>query len=155
MDHKISIESIKPAPRWVFRDVQEMILFEDRVGYGEIAMVEHDPNVGGHMSIHVRSATGWEFVREDDEPMNFGEALDKLKEGLKVQREGWNGKGMFLYYVNADKYPAKMEIAKTIADDEGKVPYGAYVALKTVNGTVIPWTPNMLDMLAEDWQVVY
>ena len=38
--------------------------------------------------------------------MNFGQALEQLKQGIKVAREGWNGKGMFLYYVPANKYPA-------------------------------------------------
>ena len=28
---------------------------------------------------------------------NFGEAIEALKEGKKVQREGWNGKGMYLW----------------------------------------------------------
>lgn len=98
-------------------------------------------------------AKTYERVNEGTK-MDFGMAIDKMRAGARVQREGWNGKGMFLYYIGADKYPAKTEIAKTIADDEGKVPYGAYVALKTVNGTVIPWTPNMLDMLATDWKEV-
>ena len=86
--------------------------------------------------------------------LGFGAAIEAMKNGKRVAREGWNGKGMFLYYISADRYPAKTEIAKTIADDDGKVPYGAYVALKTVSGLVIPWTPNMLDMLAEDWVIV-
>lgn len=28
--------------------------------------------------------------------MNFGEALEALKNGEAVQREGWNGKGLFV-----------------------------------------------------------
>ena len=31
--------------------------------------------------------------------MNFGEAIIALKQGKKVARKGWNGKGMFLYLV--------------------------------------------------------
>lgn len=36
--------------------------------------------------------------------MNFGQAIEALKNGKKVARTGWNGKGMFLYYVPADAY---------------------------------------------------
>lgn len=36
--------------------------------------------------------------------MNFGKALENLKEGKKVQRQGWNGKGMFIYYVPKGEY---------------------------------------------------
>ena len=29
--------------------------------------------------------------------MNFGQAIEALKEGKKVTRKGWNGKGMYLW----------------------------------------------------------
>lgn len=31
--------------------------------------------------------------------MNFGQAIEALKEGRKVTRAGWNGKGMYLVLV--------------------------------------------------------
>ena len=40
------------------------------------------------------------------ERLGFGDAVAALKEGLRVARAGWNGKGMFLYYVPENKYPA-------------------------------------------------
>lgn len=30
--------------------------------------------------------------------MNFGQALEKVKNGEKIFRHGWNGKGMFVVY---------------------------------------------------------
>ena len=36
--------------------------------------------------------------------MTFGLAIEAMKKGLKVARKGWNGKGMFLYYVPENKY---------------------------------------------------
>ena len=35
------------------------------------------------------------------ENMNFGEALEKLKQREKVAREGWNGKGMYITLIPA------------------------------------------------------
>ena len=32
--------------------------------------------------------------------MDFGTAIDAMKDERKVARKGWNGKGMFLYYVH-------------------------------------------------------
>ena len=29
--------------------------------------------------------------------MNFGKALEELKNGNKIAREGWNGKGMYIF----------------------------------------------------------
>ena len=95
--------------------------------------------------------------------MNFGEAIALLKAGHRVQREGWNGKGMFLYYVPANSYPAQTDIAKTYWADkqppQGEntvspimVPYGAYIAMKTAQENVVPWLASQTDVLAEDWQ---
>lgn len=83
--------------------------------------------------------------------MTFGEAIELLKQGKKVAREGWNGKRMFLYYVSAGKYPVKMEAARSIADESGLVSYGAYIAMKTAQGNVVPWLASQTDMLSEDW----
>lgn len=85
---------------------------------------------------------------------NFGEALVALKFGQKVARQGWNGKGMFLYLVPAGAYPARTAIAKSEWGEEGLVPYQAYIAMKTVQGTVVPWLASQTDMLAEDWEVL-
>jgi len=85
--------------------------------------------------------------------MDFGTALIALKEGKSVSRTGWNGKGMFLYYVPAAEYPAMTEIAKA-AFPSGMVPYGAYIAMKTAQENVVPWLASQTDVLAEDWQVI-
>lgn len=85
---------------------------------------------------------------------DFGEALEFLKQGKKVARKGWNGKGQFVYYVPADRYLAKTEAAKSIANEYGMVNYRAYLALKTAQGDVATWVPSISDCLAEDWEVV-
>jgi hypothetical protein len=35
---------------------------------------------------------------------SFSEALIHLKSGKKVARQGWNGKGMFLFLVNGSTF---------------------------------------------------
>ena len=85
---------------------------------------------------------------------DIGVAVKNLKDGKKVSRAGWNGKGMFLYYVPEGKYPARTEVAKKEWGEDALVPYQPYVAMKTVQGTVVPWLCSQTDMLAEDWVVV-
>lgn len=85
---------------------------------------------------------------------NFGWALWNLKNGKRLQRAGWNGKGMFLYYVPAGEYPARTEVAKKEWGENGLVPYQPYIAMKTVQGSVVPWLASQTDMLADDWQLV-
>lgn len=86
--------------------------------------------------------------------MNFGKALEALKEGKKVAREGWNGKGMFVYYVPAGNFKSYTDIGKSIADENDLVHYNPYFAIKNVNGTVSTWVPSINDCLAEDWVIV-
>lgn len=85
--------------------------------------------------------------------MNFGLAIEAAKMGKKIARDGWNGKGMFLYHVPAAAYPPSTEVAKE-AFCGSDVPYGAYIAMKTAQGNVVPWLASQTDMLADDWKIV-
>jgi len=84
--------------------------------------------------------------------MDFGKAIQAIKDGKKVARSGWNGKGMFVYYVPENSYATTTAIAKEQFGDTAK--YNAYMAIKNVNDTVSTWVPSVNDCLAEDWQVV-
>lgn len=86
--------------------------------------------------------------------MNFGQAIEALKNSKKVARKGWNGKGMFVYYVPAGNFKSYTEIGKSIADKDDLVHYNPYFAIKNVNDTVSTWVPSVNDCLAEDWYVV-
>lgn len=86
--------------------------------------------------------------------MNFSEALTELKNQNAVGRAGWNGKGMFLYLVPANAYPATTDIAKKFWGENSFVPYGAYIAMKTAQENVVPWLASQTDILANDWEVV-
>lgn len=82
----------------------------------------------------------------------FGEAIENLKNGKAMSRQGWNGKNAYIYYIPANNYNAETEVAKAEFGD--KVPYGAYIAMKTTQGNVVPWVASQTDILAEDWFIV-
>lgn len=86
--------------------------------------------------------------------MNFGQAIEAMKAGKRVGRLGWNGKGMFTYYVPAAAYPAQTGVAKSFFGEDALVPYNAYLAIKNVDGTVSTWVPSVNDVLAEDWMTL-
>lgn len=86
--------------------------------------------------------------------MNFGQVLDELKAGEKMARDGWNGRGMFIYLVPANAYPAQTGAAKSFFGEDALVPYNAYFAIKNVDDSVSTWVPSVNDCLAEDWGVV-
>ncbi|PEF03455.1 hypothetical protein COM97_27335 [Bacillus thuringiensis] len=84
--------------------------------------------------------------------MTFGQAIEALKQNKKVARKGWNGKGMFVYFVPANSYPTMTDVAKKEFGDMAH--YNPYFAIKTVVGTISTWVPSVGDCLAEDWEVV-
>lgn len=96
-----------------------------------------------------------EFGDRLDERFDFCIALDLLKEGHKVAREGWNGKGMFIFYTPGNR--ATVHEGCFLA---GIVPVGSefelrpYVMMKTAQGDFVPWLASQTDLLAEDWQVL-
>lgn len=86
--------------------------------------------------------------------LTFGLAVEALKKGAKVARTGWNGKGLFVYLVPENSYPAQTGVAKAFFGEGALVPYSAYLALKGADGVVNTWAPSCGDALADDWQVV-
>ena len=79
--------------------------------------------------------------------MNFSEALESLKLGSKLQREGWNGKGMFIELVPANGW-AKLFGNTT---DYGNLPF---IGMKTADNKFVPWLASQTDILAEDWSIL-
>ena len=77
--------------------------------------------------------------------MDFGNALQVLKSGGKVQRDGWNGKGLWLELQTPDAH-SKMTLPYlylNYPDDAQNTP-----------GARVPWLSSQTDMLAEDWTIV-
>lgn len=92
-----------------------------------------------------------------DNLFNFGGALQLLKEGHKLARQGWNGRGM--YIVLMDGYPST--VANAMTREKHNLPEGSivtvnpYIVMKTATGELQPgWLASQTDMLAEDWVVV-
>lgn len=85
--------------------------------------------------------------------MNFGEVIEALKTGLAVKRKSWSG-GKFLYYVPSASYPAMTDVAKSIMNEERKVSYKEYIAIRCKDGDVGFYTPTQCDVLANDWELV-
>ena len=86
--------------------------------------------------------------------MNFSEALNKIKQGCKVQREGWNGKGMFLFLVPGSTFKVNRPPLLGIYEEGTEINYHAHVDMKTATGEVVPWLCSQTDMLAEDWVIL-
>jgi len=86
--------------------------------------------------------------------MNFGNAVELLKAGKKVAREGWNGKGMFLFLVAGSTFEVNRAPLLGIYPEGTKITYQPHIDMKTAQDTVVPWLASQSDVLAEDWEEV-
>ena len=86
--------------------------------------------------------------------MNFGEVLAALRDGKRVARAGWNGKGMFLFLVPGSTFMVNREPLLSIMGEGTQVQYHAHIDMKTAQGYVVPWLASQADLLSEDWEVV-
>lgn len=72
--------------------------------------------------------------------MNFGEALDALKQGKQVYREGWNDRDVSLFLV-----PGTRNHVNHPEDSE--------IRIRIAQRMTVPWMCSQTDLLAEDWQI--
>lgn len=83
--------------------------------------------------------------------MKFGEALEAVKAGKRIRRQGWNGKNQYI------------ELAQRISylNPDGLFLYPNHAAMGNnalafvgTSGIQVGWLASQADMLAEDWMEV-
>jgi len=84
---------------------------------------------------------------------NFGEAIEALKKGKRVARNGWHQKEMLMYLVSESADKAVKESTKDTFP-YSDIPFFACIAMKTVQNKVVTWVVSQSDVLAEDWIVL-
>jgi hypothetical protein len=89
--------------------------------------------------------------------MEIGAAVQAMRDGKKVAREGWNGKGMWLALKPGypDGVAANAAMAKASGVAEGTIiKFRPYVMMRCADGSFVPWLASQSDLLGEDWSTV-
>ena len=111
--------------------------------------------------------------------IDFGHALAAVKEGKLAARQGWNGKGMFIFQRPADELSVDFIVNKVkslpqalkdyfngqysdaetetsiIPQSEVTVKFTAYLCMKAADGSITNgWGPSQPDLLATDWVIL-
>ena len=100
--------------------------------------------------------------------ITFSEALEALNNGALVARSGWNGKGMFIYKVEAtdptyEQLRGRCKDAIDFVHSRDNEPHyeqetihiNAHIDMKAADGSiVVGWLASQTDMQADDWYVV-
>jgi hypothetical protein len=88
--------------------------------------------------------------------MDFGQAHAVLKNGGRVTRDGWNGRGMWValspgFVIGPDRVFAEPIRDELLARGSDGV-FRSYLMMCTADGEFVPWVASQTDLLAEDWR---
>lgn len=112
--------------------------------------------------------------------LTYGEALEAAKQGKRIARKGWNGKGMFVFMRPSDELTVDFivnkvkSLPKSVKDfynaeyredgkTEGKliphseviVSFSAYLCMYAADGSIVNgWLASQTDMLSNDWSIL-
>lgn len=96
--------------------------------------------------------------------LNYGQAIEALKQGKKVSRKGWNGKGMFIFRRPSDTLKKDFihkvkslpeEVKKFLIEQNRDIDFLDYLCMWSADGKVVNgWLASQTDMLSNDWCVL-
>ena len=95
---------------------------------------------------------------------DFGNAIRAMKDGKRVCRTGWNGKGMWIALTPGSKmaaacarpgHAAAHRAAELSAQPAASITLLPHIDMRAADGSmVIGWLASQTDMLADDWHVL-
>lgn len=94
---------------------------------------------------------------------SFEWALMFLKNGSRIARKGWKGKGMFLYLTTGSNIKSenmKPETRYNLYGDPDNIinetiKINSHIDMRTANGSItIGWNPSQVDMMTNDWEII-
>lgn len=101
---------------------------------------------------------------DNSNAMDFGDAIEVLKQGGAIRRKGWNGKEMFVVkqipaHITEDIIPKMQSLPQSAKDlimaRENKfIDYTNQMLIINQDGRADSWVPSSSDVFAEDWEVV-
>ena len=139
----------QPMTRLAYNTLRGFVLPADERGDDAGFLVEYidggKSNVQGYDGyVSWSPADVFEGSYRPCDGMTFGLAIDALKAGMRVARAGWNGKGLWLEYIEPQHAVDLPYIRMSYPVNSGVYPIGARV----------PWLASQTDMLADDWMLV-
>lgn len=89
--------------------------------------------------------------------MSFSDALNRIKHGARVARDGWNGKNMWLALSPGKSNNPTENFWSRPVRDWGRIQkidaigVRPYIVMYTAQKDIVPWVASQTDLLAEDW----
>ena len=148
-----------PMTRKAYNDFRGWSLPENKNGGDEGYLVEYldggKPNTemyAGYVSWSPKEQ--FEKAYRKSSGMPFGLAVEAMKMGKKVARQGWNGSGMFAYLVQGSQFTVNRAPLLGIYPEGTEINYRPHIDLRMADGSIATWAPSGSDALADDWYIV-
>lgn len=85
---------------------------------------------------------------------DIGKAVKEMLNGERVARQGWNGKGMFIFYNPGSKITVSEGRPLAATFPVGTpIEMSPYIMMKTADNKCVPWLCSQTDLLATDWEI--
>lgn len=153
------IVTARPMTRQAYNDYRNWELPSDEDGTDAGYLVEYKdggqanhPDHEGYISWSPEAVFNRAY--RETTSLSFSEALEALKIGQRVMRNGWNGKGMFLFLVPGSTFNVNRPPLLGIYPEGTEINYHAHIDMKTADNKVVPWLASQTDMLADDWVII-
>lgn len=142
------IINAEPMTRLLYNSFRGWTLPADENGEDDGYLVEYLDGGKANVPTH-KGYVSWSPKEQFDaayratDGFSFGLALEALKKGQQVTRQGWNGKGLWVQLADStsDFYLPYLQLVYPV--NSHAYPKGAYV----------PWAPSQTDVLTDDWRI--
>lgn len=100
----------------------------------------------------------------------YGEAIEALNQGKRVQREGWNGKGLFVFKqipetINKEVVPKMQSLPQLVKDEFERrfndpsaqidaIYYENQMSIVNSSNLINGWVASSSDTFATDWIIL-
>lgn len=139
---------------------------------------DEDPNREGYLVKYEDGYISWspkevfEAAYRLTDELTFGSAIEALKQGKRVQRKGWNGKGLFVFMqvpatIGCDIIPKMQSLPESVKKEfarryevltdigrKDEINYSNQLAIVNQDNLINGWAPSVSDALAEDWVIL-
>lgn len=142
---------------WTWDDEKQTVLMHCRPGNSDTGKEVLDIRETQRVEYTLANICSdeWVIADESNTPIlggvatfSFGEAIKYLKRGMRVSRQGWNGKRQYIELASNISYA---NAAGDIFNCEHDAIGNKAIAFVGTSGIQMGWLASQADMLAEDW----
>lgn len=118
---------------------------------------DENPDDEGYLVKYSDGYISWSPKKQFEESysrtgeMSFGHAIEIMKKGGRVQRNGWNGKDQYIELASKISYVNPYDYIVNAAHE---VIGNKAIAFVGASGVQLGWLASQADMLAEDWKIL-